>query len=99
MAIVRKFGRPDLFVTFTCNPELLEITAELLERQTSKDCPDLVSRVFQLKLIKMIKDINDEILGDVSAKIWVIEFQKRGLPRCHLLIILSANHKMTFVEE
>jgi hypothetical protein len=47
----------------------------------------------------MIKDINDEILGDVSAKIWVIEFQKRGLPRCHLLIILGANHKMTFVEE
>jgi hypothetical protein len=47
----------------------------------------------------MIKDINDEILGDVIAKTWVIEFQKRGLPHCHLLIILGANHKMTFVEE
>jgi hypothetical protein len=47
----------------------------------------------------MIKDINDEILGDVVAKIWVIKFQKKGLPHCHLLIILGANHKMTSVEE
>jgi hypothetical protein len=76
MAIVRKFGRPDLFFTFMCNPKLPRITAELLEGQTPKDHPDLVSRVLQLKLTKMIKDINDEILGDVITKIWVIEFQK-----------------------
>ncbi len=39
------------------------------------------------------------MLGDVILKIWVIEFQKRGLPHCHLLIILGANHKMTSVKE
>ncbi len=31
MAIVWKFGRPDLLVTFTCNPKLPKITAKLLE--------------------------------------------------------------------
>jgi hypothetical protein len=64
MAIVWKFGRSDLFITFTCNPKLPKITTELLEGQTLKACPDLVSKMFQLKLTKMIKDINDGILGD-----------------------------------
>jgi hypothetical protein len=47
----------------------------------------------------MIKNINEEILGDVVVKIWVIEFKKRGLLHCHLLIILGANHKMASIEE
>jgi len=50
MAGVRKFGKPDLFVTFTCNPKWKEITDALLPGQTAKDCPDLVTRVFYLKL-------------------------------------------------
>ncbi|CAF3076377.1 unnamed protein product [Rotaria sp. Silwood2] len=29
MAMVRKFGRPDLFITFTCNPKWEEIKSEL----------------------------------------------------------------------
>ncbi len=73
MVIVWKFGRPNFFFTFMCNPKLQKITTELLERKTLKDRPDLMNRMFQLKLIKMIKDINDGILGDVIAKIWVIK--------------------------
>lgn len=30
MAIVREKGKPDLFVTFTCNPNWPEIVEELL---------------------------------------------------------------------
>ncbi len=60
MARVRKFGKPDLFVTFTCNPKWKEITDALLPGQTAKDRPELVTRVFNLKLDAFLKDIKDK---------------------------------------
>jgi hypothetical protein len=42
-----------------------------------------------LKLDALLKDIKDGVLGNVIAKIWVIEFQKRGLPHAHILLILD----------
>lgn len=48
MAYVQMFGRPDFFLTFTCNPKALEIMRELFPGQTSPDRPDIVSRVFHL---------------------------------------------------
>jgi len=94
MARVRKFGKPDLFVTFTCNLKWKEITYALLPRQTAKDRPELVTRVFNLKLDAFLKDIKDNVLGNVIAKIWVIEFQKRGLPHTHILLILDEALKL-----
>jgi len=41
LAIVRKFGRLDYFVTITCDPKWPEITAELLPGQATNDRPDL----------------------------------------------------------
>ena len=35
MAIVRKYKKPDLFITFTCNPNWLEITRELRGNELS----------------------------------------------------------------
>jgi hypothetical protein len=99
MARVRKFGKPDLFVTFTCNPKWKEITDALLSRQTAKDRPDLVTRVFNLKLDALLKDIKDGVLGNVIAKIWVIEFQKRGLPHAHILLILDEVSKLRTAED
>ena len=90
MAIVNKFGKPDLFITFTCNPKWPEIANELQDQQKSEFRPDLVARVFNLKLKEMIKDIKErEVFGKVLAMIHVIEFQKRGLPHAHMLIILE----------
>jgi Helitron helicase-like domain at N-terminus len=48
MAIVRVFGKADLFVTMTCNPKWSEIEAEMLEGQTAQDRPDVVTRVFNM---------------------------------------------------
>jgi hypothetical protein len=48
MAIVRVFGKPDLFITVTCNPNWPEIKEALDEGQTPADRPDLVARVFRL---------------------------------------------------
>jgi len=94
MARVRKFGKLDLFVTFTCNPKWKEIINALLLGQTTKDRLELVTRVFNLKLDTLLRDIKDGVLGNKIAKIWVIEFQKRGLPHAHILFILDEALKL-----
>jgi hypothetical protein len=99
MARVRKFGKPNFFVTFTCNPKWKEITYAFLPRQTTKDRPELITRVFNLKLDALLKDIKDVVLGNVIAKIWVIEFQKKGLPHVHILLILDETSKLCTAED
>lgn len=47
MTFVRNCGRPDLFVTFTCNPKWSQITELLHPCQTSRDRHDVTARVFK----------------------------------------------------
>ena len=54
---VRKFGKPDLFITFKCNPLWDEITCSLLLNQKATDRPDLIVRVFRQKLRELLNDI------------------------------------------
>ena len=90
MALVTKFGKPDLFVTMTCNSSWNKIKYNLLPRQTAADRPDLVSRVFKLKLNALLEDIvTKSCFETVLAYCHSIEFQKRGLPHAHILIILE----------
>ena len=85
MALVRAFGKPDLFVTFTANPSWAEVTENLLEGQKASDRPDLVSRVFRLKLASLMEDlVRGNVLGRTVAWTYVVEFQKRGLPHAHI---------------
>jgi len=49
MAVVRAFGKPALFGTFTCNTQWKEIQDALLPHQTPNDRPDLITRVFKMK--------------------------------------------------
>lgn len=71
-----------------------EITEALLPGQRASDRPDLCARVFKLKLDKLTKDIyQEQILGRVIGHVHVIEFQKRGLPHAHMLIILAEEDK------
>ena len=46
MAIVRKYGKPDVFITMTSNPKCPEIQNNLFLQQQTSDRPDLVARVF-----------------------------------------------------
>jgi len=55
MIYVRKYGHPDLFITMTCNPNWPEIRDNLLPGQEPKDRPDLMCRVFRLKLKKLME--------------------------------------------
>ena len=96
MAICRKFGKPDFFITFTCNTKWDEITRELRKGEIVQDRPDLVSRVFKLKKDQLMRDIKaGNVFGKVPAFLWVIEFQKRGLPHVHILVMLSQEDRMS----
>lgn len=76
MSIVRKYGKPDLFVTFTCNPNWSEIMNSLLPNQLPHDRPDIIARVFKIKLKRLMEDIKlKHIFGVPVAHVHVVEFQ------------------------
>ncbi|KAA3479674.1 DNA helicase PIF1, ATP-dependent [Gossypium australe] len=52
MAICRWAGPSDLFHTFTCNPKCPKIKEflKLIPGQRSEDRPNIISRVFKIKL-------------------------------------------------
>jgi hypothetical protein len=94
MPIVRKNGKPDLYITIACNPEWPEIKENLKPWQRSEYRPDLIARVFNLKSKELLKDIIErQILGVVVVYIYVIEFQKRDLPHAHIVIFLRDEDK------
>ena len=90
MTYVRKYHKPDIFTTFTCNPKWREISETLLPNQSSHDRPDLVSRVFHMKLKDFIKDLTkNAVFGKPKAHLYSVEYQKRGLPHAHVLLWLE----------
>ena len=90
MARVRKFGKPTMFITITCNPSWEEIKAELKPGEEAWMRPDITARVFKMKLDSIMKDLTQNgYMGRSVSHISVIEFQKRGLPHAHLLIRLA----------
>ena len=92
MAVVSQRGRPDLFITFTCNPKWPEIQGALQPGEVAEDRFDIATRIFKLKLKALQNDIcpglgQKGIFGRCVGRVHCIEFQKRGLPHAHLLII------------
>jgi hypothetical protein len=73
MAICSWAGYPDLFITFTCNHKWPEVIDFLKKHYlTPSDRPDLVSRLFKIKLDQLIKDIkNGHIFGKVKAGVFI----------------------------
>ncbi|PWZ11729.1 ATP-dependent DNA helicase PIF1 [Zea mays] len=100
MALVRKFGKLDIFLTMTCNPNWDEIRRELLPGQTPQDRPDLVVCVFHVKLQELKHRLTkQDILGKVRAYVYIMEFQKRGLLHAHFLLIMQRKYKLTCPEQ
>ncbi|GJU71919.1 DNA helicase PIF1, ATP-dependent [Tanacetum coccineum] len=98
MALCRACGNPNLIITFTSNPKWLEI-AEMLAYFTGKisnDRPKIGTRVFKIKLTELLDDLTkNDIFGETQALVYVIEFQKRGLPHAHILLWLEEHCKCT----
>ncbi|XP_059223034.1 uncharacterized protein LOC131996874 [Stomoxys calcitrans] len=89
MTYVRHYGKPDLFITATCNPNWPEIKENINTNLTPQDRYDIVNRVFHLKVQKLLHLINkSHIFGPPRCHMYTIEWQKRGLPHVHLLVWL-----------
>ena len=81
MAIVWRYSKPDLFLTFTCNPKWEEIQNALFPNQVATDRPDIIARVFNQKKKAFLHDIVfGQIFGKVLTYVCIVEFQKRRLP-------------------
>ena len=90
MVLVRKFGKPDLFITMTASSDWPEISESLGPGQLSHDRPDIVARVFEMKSTQLLEDLMDgAVLGEVIGYLAIVEWQKRGLPHSHTLLWLK----------
>ena len=90
MSIVKRFGKPDFFITMTANPSWPEVKESLRNGETAANRPDIVARVFRIKLrVLLEKLLKEHVLGKVIGYTWVIEFQKRGLPYTHILLLVQ----------
>ncbi|GBL76140.1 hypothetical protein AVEN_234426-1 [Araneus ventricosus] len=86
MTFVREYGRPCLFITFTCNPKWQEITSLLLPGQNAIHRHDITARVFKQKLKSLISFITKlHVFGPTRCWMYSVEWQKRGLPHAHIL--------------
>ncbi|KAG7990742.1 hypothetical protein I3843_02G039400 [Carya illinoinensis] len=95
MTLVQRYGKPDIFLTMTCNPNWKEISTQLLPHEETQNRPDLIARIFRAKLEDLKYELfKREIFGKISAYVYVIEHQKRGLPHAHFLIILRQDWKL-----
>ncbi|XP_035834248.1 uncharacterized protein LOC110888836 [Helianthus annuus] len=100
MALCRKYGYPDFFITITCNPKWSEIVRFIGDSSIKpKDRPDILCRLFKMKLDELIKDMKQKFFfGDINAVVYTVEFQKRGLPHAHICLFMKADHKLPTVE-
>ncbi|KAL3622578.1 hypothetical protein CASFOL_033989 [Castilleja foliolosa] len=97
LAICRVYGNPQYFITFTCNVKWPKITRYLdkLGGMQAQDCPDIIARVFRIKVQQFQKFMrSNKTFGDVAPELYTIEFQKRWLPHCHTLLWVTSPFKV-----
>ncbi|GAB0099714.1 hypothetical protein DMENIID0001_156010 [Sergentomyia squamirostris] len=88
-------GKPDLFITFSCNSQWPEIMENLKPHWNRADQIILQCKVFHVKLRDFIDQlVNHMIFGRIKYYTYSIEFQKRGLPHAHFLIGLHNQDKL-----
>ncbi|XP_022027109.2 uncharacterized protein LOC110928403 [Helianthus annuus] len=100
MAICKWFGYPDFFITITCNPKWPGVKRFLRDTNLKpEDRPDILTRLFKIKLDSICKDFKERhLFGKVAAVVYTIEFQKRGLPHAHLCLFLENESKLPTVD-
>lgn len=97
--ILQKYGLPDLFVTFTLNPNWEEIKGELKNNETYQDRPDLCVKVYHEKFNELMHDITkNDILGENIAFSYNTEYQQRGGIHTHIILWNSSETKLNNIE-
>jgi Helitron helicase-like domain at N-terminus len=75
MAIVAMFGKLTFFITITANPEWPEIRENIHRWQDPIDRPDIVSRVFRLKVDQIIHELRmNHVMGEYWGLVRTIEY-------------------------
>ncbi|KAH8940818.1 hypothetical protein BDL97_14G004500 [Sphagnum fallax] len=78
----------------------LRLNKKKLRADLYQSLQDTIVAVFKIKLKEMINDIHKKhILGCTIARIYVVEFQKHGLPHAHILIFFTEDYKPHTVED
>lgn len=69
MAVCKRFGYPDLFITVTCNSNWNEIKEFVsITGLSPSDRPDIVCQIFKIKLDQRMIDFKkDKIFGKIDA--------------------------------
>ena len=99
LALLRKFGGSDLFITFTANAGWREVQEALLLNQSAHERPDLIACVFHLKFESRLDDImKKNIFGHAVGYVYTVEYQKRGLPHTHLIVFLDRSSRLATPE-
>ncbi|XP_015949023.1 uncharacterized protein LOC107473943 [Arachis duranensis] len=86
---------PSYFITITCNPDWNEVKDCVADYSLKpSDRPDIISRVFKIKLDALLKDLKDgSIFGKPKGIVYIVEFHKRDLPNCHILLFIQSAEK------
>eukprot|EP00980_Cylindrotheca_fusiformis_P006029 scaffold1294_cov78-Cylindrotheca_fusiformis.AAC.1 len=80
------------FITMTANPNWPEIVKSLHENEEWQECPDIVARAFKLKFDELICDLTKRhVMGLCLGFLSVTEFQKRGMPHGHVILLIDPN--------
>ncbi len=80
--VLRALGRPDYFITMTCNTNWDEITQVLKPGEVPNDRPDIISRVFRMKLDALLDDlVKKGVYGMVIALFMSLSFKRED---CHM---------------
>ena len=89
------FLKADIFVTFTANPQWPEVRAALAGKaQQPAERYDIISRLFKLKLLQMLAEFKNGLLGQRAAEVMCVEWQRRGLPHAHILLFFKPEAKL-----
>jgi hypothetical protein len=90
LALPAEFHLPDLFITITFNPEWPELARMMPSGGNVHDHADVVARVFWLRFMRIMQDITgNAVFGTVLSYCYRIEWQLRGFPHAHVLLILQ----------
>ncbi|KAL6579130.1 hypothetical protein OROMI_009346 [Orobanche minor] len=72
LALVSEYGRPDFFITMTCNPNWPEMRAGLLPGEEAQNRSDLVARAFRGRHEEFKNEIlRQKIFGEVAAYLYI----------------------------
>lgn len=85
-AIGRKFGKPDLSITMTCNPNWCEVQKNVLFEHTASGKSNIVSSVFNVKKDTLNTIVKEKLFIGEFAHEYVVEYQKRELIHVHFVM-------------